>query len=73
MKLAAWLRTKDMTATAFGLLVNVTNKQTMSRYIRGDRFPPPDVLVRIRAVTDGEVTADDFADQHVAATADAAA
>lgn len=52
-------------------MIGVTNKQTMSRYARGDRFPPPDVLLRIREVTKGKVSADDFVDQHTAAGRDA--
>ena len=68
MKLKTYLETKGITAAAFGALVGVNNKQTISRYIRGDRFPPADMLLRIREATDGTVTADDFVDQHVSAT-----
>ena len=64
MKLGDYLRDEKLTVAAFGALVGVGNKQTMSRYVRGDRFPPADTLLRIREVTAGRVTADDFVDQH---------
>ncbi|MGH7122687.1 MAG: hypothetical protein ACREFP_27460 [Acetobacteraceae bacterium] len=38
--------------------------RTVQRYATGMRFPPPSVLRRIREVTAGAVTADDFVDQH---------
>ena len=64
MKLATYLAQKNITASAFGMQVGVPHKQTMSRYVRGKRFPPPATLKRIRDVTGGAVTADDFVDQH---------
>lgn len=47
--------------------LGVTNKQTMLRYAHGDRFPPPDVLLHIREVTKGQVSAESFVDQHTGA------
>lgn len=38
--------------------------RTVHRYAAGMRFPPPAVLRRIREVTDAQVTADDFVNQH---------
>lgn len=39
--------------------------RTVQRYAAGMRFPAPSVLRRIREVTAGAVTADDFVDQHI--------
>ena len=38
--------------------------RTVHRYATGKRFPPPDMLRRIREATRTAVTADDFVDQH---------
>lgn len=38
--------------------------RTVQRYAAGMRFPPPPVLRRIREITDAQVTADDFVNQH---------
>ena len=35
-------------------------RNTLSRYESGERFPRPDILLRILAVTKGQVTAEDF-------------
>ncbi|MFL6708206.1 MAG: helix-turn-helix domain-containing protein [Massilia sp.] len=64
MRLDAFLKAQGITITEFGRRLGL-NKQTMSRYVRGHRLPPADLLVRIKVETDGEVTADDFAG-HVA-------
>ena len=66
MKLSAFIIQEGLTVSAFAALVGVPNKQTMSRYVRCERFPPPEVLHRIREITGGQVTADDFVDQHLA-------
>jgi len=43
---------------------------TIYRYLSGDRFPTPDNLRRIRDMTGGAVTANDFLDQGAVAGAE---
>lgn len=66
MRLRAWLDREGISATAFGQKVGVENRQTMSRYVRGERLPPAEVLKRIREATNGEVTYEDLVEQHLA-------
>ena len=61
MKLAAYLADRKQTAGAFAKRIRVT-QPAVSRYVRGLRVPEPDVMKRIRAETNGAVTADDFYD-----------
>ena len=72
MQLAAYLSKQGLTVPKFGREVGVPNRQTMYQYAKGIRFPPPDVLARISEKTAGEVTADDFVRQHMAARAEQA-
>ena len=60
MDLKTYLSNKGLSVPAFGRSVGVDNRQTMWRYVSGERMPPRDVLRRIREETDGQVTADDF-------------
>ncbi len=64
MQLNEYLASRGLTVPKFGQRVGVHNRQTMYQYAKGIRFPPPDVLARIRNATDGVVTADDFVQQH---------
>jgi len=66
-RLAQYLSEKRLSVSQFGRSIGVENHMTVYRYIKGLRFPPPLVLKRIREVTDGLVTADDFVQQHTAA------
>ncbi len=65
MKLAAYLDQKRMTAADFALLIGV-HKSTVSRWVDPDSStgvehrPGWDLLKKIKQVTDGAVTADDF-------------
>ncbi|WP_157132904.1 helix-turn-helix domain-containing protein [Komagataeibacter oboediens] len=38
--------------------------RTVQRYAEGSRFPAPVMLDKIRTMTDGAVTPNDFVDQH---------
>lgn len=59
MKLADYLSSVNQSHEAFAGLIGV-EQATVTRYINGDRYPRPDILVRIREATGGRVTADDF-------------
>ena len=66
MLLKDHLRAASETPASFAPRIGVS-VQTLYRYLSGDRFPTPWNLRRIREVTGGAVTADDFVDQHTAA------
>lgn len=59
MKLQQYLSDVGMTAREFSRRIRVA-EGSVCRYLNGDRFPEPAVLIRIKAVTDGAVCADDF-------------
>lgn len=67
MTLEAWRRERGLTFEQLADLLGLTGKgrgRTAQRYAKGERFPDPPTLLRIRVATDGLVTADDFVDQH---------
>lgn len=60
MKLATYLDDNSIKDADFSEQIGVS-RQAVHRYREGDRFPSPKVLNRIFEVTNGEVTANDFA------------
>lgn len=64
MKLADYLSQAEIKPSAFAERLGVT-RQTLWRYMSGDRRPEWDVLERIRAETDGQVTPNDFLDDPI--------
>jgi transcriptional regulator with XRE-family HTH domain len=66
MQLAEYLRLNGMTAAVFARQVGMT-RQAVGNYLSGDRFPHPEKLIRIKEVTAGLVTAEDFVAQYAAA------
>lgn len=67
MKLRDWLQKEELTVAEFARRSGIGLRQVVHRYVHGTQFPTPENLLRIREATGGEVTADDFVDQHVAA------
>lgn len=61
MNLADYLLQHQLSPAEFARRIGV-GRMSVHRYLRGERFPRPHVLRRIRAVTAGHVTADDFVD-----------
>lgn len=59
MQLADYLSRHGLTHQAFADLIGTT-QVSVGRYIRGQRFPCRGVLARIKEVTGGAVTPDDF-------------
>lgn len=59
MKLADYLHSVPTKDADFADRIGVT-RQSLHRYCAGERTPRPEVMVRIRRVTNGAVTADDF-------------
>lgn len=66
MTLPEYLKAEKLSVAEFARQAGVKNKQTMHKYVHGMRFPPPETLRRIRRLTGGKVTADDFVAQHLA-------
>ena len=61
MKLADYIKEAGLTDEAFGRLVGVS-QPTVSRLKRDLSWPTRETIERIRDVTGGKVTADDFMD-----------
>lgn len=59
MKLSDYLSGQNESPAAFAAAIGVS-RQAVHRYKAGERVPRPEVLSRIRAATNGAVTADDF-------------
>jgi transcriptional regulator with XRE-family HTH domain len=57
--LRVWREAAGLTGAALGALIGVT-KSTISGYESGQRIPRRKILINIRNVTNGFVTADDF-------------
>ncbi|WP_204737454.1 hypothetical protein [Gluconacetobacter azotocaptans] len=53
-----------MSDAAFARRSGINLRQIVNRYRKGICFPTPTNLRRIREATNGQVTADDFVDQH---------
>ena len=67
MKLDAYLRERGLTSAQFAKDAGLVGKQTVHHYRHGLRFPTAENLRRIYVATNGEVTANDFMDQHAPA------
>lgn len=59
MTLNEFIKSKDMTQESFGKLVGVP-QATINRYVRGERFPLPDMIRKIEAATEGQVAVADW-------------
>jgi len=65
MQLAKYLSDKHMKATDFAETIGV-KQPTVSRYLRNERFPSPDMIARIYAATGNKVTVKDWYEQAAA-------
>lgn len=59
MKLGTFIKSREMSHEAFGKLVGVT-QATINRYVRGERFPSPEMIRKIHDATDGSVAVADW-------------
>jgi transcriptional regulator with XRE-family HTH domain len=59
MRLDDYLKTTRTPVKKFAQAIGVA-RQTLHRYLAGKREPSFDTLAKIKEVTDGKVTADDF-------------
>ena len=60
MKLADYLIKYDISPSAFARRARVRSRTTIHRYLKGQRRPSPEVILRIEKITKGEVTRKDF-------------
>ena len=61
MKLAQWLRLRDVSQTEFGVMIGASQGQ-VSRYVNGAQIPRRDHMMTIEWVTKGVVKPQDFYD-----------
>lgn len=66
MKLDDWLTKEGINSAQFARASGLGDRQLVHKYRHGERFPSPENLRRIKDATHGQVTAEDFVDQHVA-------
>lgn len=59
MKLADYLNDNGLTHADFAQAIGVS-KETVRRYMVGDRRPKPHIMEKIATATDCQVTANDF-------------
>lgn len=59
MTLGDYLKSQNISRADFGDMIGV-DEVSVGRYVRRERVPRPDVMRRIKAATNGEVTADSF-------------
>jgi len=64
MKLKDYLKTNDIKSEDFAKSLGASHGGVL-KWITGERFPRPNALVKIEKVTDGQVTANDFAAQQI--------
>jgi hypothetical protein len=60
MKLSTYLADNGISYSAFARAVGAPYPRTIERYAKGQRTPRPAMMARIREVTGGQVTAEDF-------------
>ena len=63
MKLAAWLRQQKKTHEEFGQVMGGRRRETVLRWCNGHTTPDMADILKIEDVTEGAVTADDWAKQ----------
>lgn len=61
-----------MSYAAFAALIGVSNAKVAERYAKGARIPRPEIIEKIEAATNGNVTANDFVSAYNRRMADAA-
>jgi len=64
MRLKDYLKTNEIKSEDFAKSLDVSHGGVL-KWITGERFPRPTALAKIEKVTDGQVTANDFAAQQI--------
>jgi transcriptional regulator with XRE-family HTH domain len=60
MRLHAYLNRNGIRVDDFAVAIGVSSLSTVYRYLRGERIPNARAMEKIRDITGGAVTADDF-------------
>jgi len=60
MTLRDYLAEAHLSYGAFAKMIGVKNGRTVQRYVEGQRFPRPNLMVAIIRATDGKVQPTDF-------------
>jgi hypothetical protein len=60
MRLDHWMQENNRSVAEMAALLTLCSERAVYRYIDGSRIPRPPIIARIRLVTAGKVTADDF-------------
>ena len=63
MNLADYLKEHQLKPAQFARLLGVRSRETVHRYLRGERIPEPKILARIIEITDRRVQLHDFLDR----------
>ncbi len=63
MKLADFLYEHQLKPAQFARMLGVRSRETVHRYLRGERIPEPKILQRIIEITEGQVQLSDFLDR----------
>ncbi len=63
MKLADYLYRNHITPADFMRTLDLSSRETVRRYLRGERIPSPVILQRIIEITGGQVQLRDFLDK----------
>ncbi|MCO5092032.1 helix-turn-helix transcriptional regulator [Bosea sp. (in: a-proteobacteria)] len=66
MKLATYLTAQKLTHAEFAKAIGASTF-AVGKWARGDRVPRPEAVAKIKAATQGQVTANDFFEQADAA------
>ncbi|WP_159981893.1 MULTISPECIES: helix-turn-helix transcriptional regulator [unclassified Novosphingobium] len=64
MTLRDYLAEAQLSYGAFAKKIGVKNGRTVHRYVEGQRYPRPNLLVAIARETDGKVQPNDFLASH---------
>jgi hypothetical protein len=60
MKLENYLEEHEISTDRFAEMINVSNRMTVHRYLKGQRIPRPAIMNRILSATNGNVGPQDF-------------
>jgi len=63
-----WLRTEKLSAAKWGEKLGIGSRASAARYVKGERHPPPDVIVGTYVLSNGRVPPADWFDLPTLAT-----
>lgn len=60
MTLNEFLQIEGITPAEFGRMLGLKSRSSVFRYLTGQRVPKPEVMKKIKELTNGKVTANSF-------------